>query len=125
MKKKILGFGCAVLFAACAWLAAQGDAAIKLKLSIRDADANETLAGIVRVLTEDGKPLPLAGLYERMTGLDKKDLALGWHVLPAEGAEVSLPRAKLRVEALSGLETTLARADLDLTKKNPDRLTLE
>src|SRR5262249_23950897 len=37
-------------------------------------------------------------------------------VVPVEGGEATLPRHRLRVEALHGLETTLVQQELDLSK---------
>jgi hypothetical protein len=43
-------------------------------------------------------------------------------VLPAGGTEVTLPRGKLHLEAVSGLETALARQELDLTTSAPEQV---
>src|SRR5262249_35219979 len=126
MRAKLLAGGSLAVLAICAFLAAQpNDEPVKLKLKLVDQGSNMPIAGLVRVLGEDGMPIPLPGLYERMTGLDKKELALGWHVLPVDGAEVSLPRAPLRFEAFSGLETSLEWKEIDLTKSKETAITFK
>src|SRR6185369_3401438 len=84
MRARLLAVGCVGLLAACALCATQADNdPVKIRLNLIDAESGQPLAGLVRVLTDEGAPISLVGLYERMTGLDKKELALGWHVLPA------------------------------------------
>jgi hypothetical protein len=48
-----------------------------------------------------------------------------WYVVPANGADTTLPRAKLHVQALSGLETGLAVRDLDLNAETPQEVTIK
>src|SRR5262249_19023868 len=82
---------------------------IKVRLRLVDADTGNPIPGIVRVFqADDKKPLVLPGLYDRLKGLKPTATLAGWSVVPAAGGETTLPRAKLRVEALSGLDTTLA-----------------
>jgi len=71
-------------------------------------------AGCIR-LREKGQTawMPLPGLLPRMLGLSENDLALGWHVLPAE-RELALPRAELELEAYSGIRSPLVKMTLDL-----------
>ena len=59
----------------------------------------------------------LKARLDRLTGLSRSRALQGWCVLPAGGAETALPRARLRFEALSGLETALARSEIDLRDK--------
>jgi hypothetical protein len=68
------------------------------------------------------EPLALAGPLDRLRGLPKNKDVHGWYVVPAAGVMVDLPRGKLTVEALSGLETALARREIDLTGKPPERV---
>jgi hypothetical protein len=104
-----------VLFG-CAFLTGQpGKDEARVRLRLVDADTGKDRAGLVRIVAADGdKPLPLAGLFDRLAGLKRSE---GWYVVPAGGAETSLPRARLRIEALAGLETVLARQDVDLTRE--------
>src|SRR5262249_50155880 len=73
----------------------------------------------------EDKPIVLPGLYDRLRGLKPTALLAGWSVVPGAGGETTLPRAKLRIEAVSGLETALAVEELDLSKKHPDEVTVK
>jgi hypothetical protein len=105
----------------CAYLGA-GDTgkAVKVCLRLIDGKTGKEMAGLVRI-AQDGEKLPLSlpGLFDRRRGLERGDTPPGWYVVPAGGAETTLPRARLRLEALSGLETALARQELDLTGTAP------
>jgi hypothetical protein len=109
----------------CALLGGKSDEGpVSVRLRLLDDKTGKGVAGIVRIFPE-GKDvaLPLPGLLNRLRGLGKTELARGWHVIPAAGVEVSLPRGKLRLEAVSGLETNLARQDIDLTQATPKEIT--
>src|SRR5262249_14469125 len=83
-------------------------------------------AGIVRAFAKGAdKPLPLSGLFDRLKGMDRTGTAAGWYAVPAEGAVTALPRGAVRLEATSGLETTLVRQGIDLGKQAPDEVTLK
>src|SRR5262249_40480373 len=43
----------------------------------------------------------------------------GWYVVPAHGVQTTLPRRRLRVEALSGPETARATQEIDLRTTMP------
>src|SRR5262249_7059735 len=58
-------------------------------------------------------------------GLDRSATVAGWHVLPPGGADVSLPRSATRIEALSGLETSLHRQEFDLGRETPSEITVK
>jgi hypothetical protein len=74
-----------------------------------DAESGQAIAGIVRAFRAGAdKPLPLPGLYDRLRGLNATSTSAGWFVVPAAGGETTLPRGKVRIEAVSGLETVLA-----------------
>jgi hypothetical protein len=93
---------------------------VKIRLRLVDG-AGKPLTGIVRLLPAgEGKPLALPGLYPRMKGLP--DTTAGWHVVPAGGAETTLPRERLRLEAVAGLETAVAHVELDLRKAPPEEI---
>ncbi|MCI0464489.1 MAG: CehA/McbA family metallohydrolase [Gemmataceae bacterium] len=118
MRTVALALVSASLLGLCAYLSArpQGET-VKVRLLLLDADSGKGVAGILRALPADGdKPLPLPGLYPRLRGLGKAAAELGWHVIPAAGAETTLPRGKLRLEAVSGLETALSRLEIDPSK---------
>src|SRR5213593_3953565 len=90
---------------------------IRVRLRLVDESTGKGVAGIVRVFRqENDKPLSLTGLADRLRGLGRSATSGGWYVVPADGGETSLPRAALRLEAVSGLETALARQEVDLSK---------
>src|SRR5262245_6553407 len=127
MRNALLAAVCLLLLGLCAFLSAQPqDDQATVKLQLLDAETGKGVGGIVRFFRTGSKePLTLAGLYDRLKGLQRRDDSAGWYVVPAGGAEVRLPRAELRAEALSGLETTLTRLDLDLTGKARAEVTLK
>lgn len=97
------------------------DARIRVKL-VDDANGKD-LSGVIRLFRgKDGKPEKLPGLFNRLLGLKLPDDSSGWCVVPAGGAVVTLPRAKIQLEALSGLETQRVRLSVDLTGKLPEEI---
>src|SRR5262249_19783546 len=103
----------------------RADGPREVRLRLLDATTGEDVAGIVRVF-EKGKdaPLPLPGLFDRWRGLKPAPSVAGWSVVPKGGAKTPLPRAVLRVEALSGLESALVRREVDLGKEAPAEISL-
>lgn len=85
---------------------------VSVKLRLVDAASGKGVTGIVHVSGADGKSVQLPGLYDRMTGLTKDMPGIHWYIVPADGAETSLPRGKWNVKALSGLETALVEQAL-------------
>jgi hypothetical protein len=121
MKRSILlSVACFSLMGLCAFLGARAQpASVKLRLRLVDATSGKSLPGIVRIhAAGQEKALPLPGLYDRLRGLQLPDSLWGWHVVPAGEAETTVPAGKIRLEALSGLETALARRDIDLSGKD-------
>jgi hypothetical protein len=113
----------------CIYLQAEpsprADDTVKLRVRLVDADTGKELPGIVRAFRAgEDKPLPLPGLYDRLRGLKPNATLAGWCVVPARGAETTLPRAKVRFEAVSGLETALAVEEIDLSKL-PEEVTVK
>ncbi|MSQ93855.1 MAG: hypothetical protein EXR98_04780 [Gemmataceae bacterium] len=98
---------------------------VKLRIKLVDAATGKPMAGIVRVLDADKKYVELPGLFDRITGLTKDNPGVHWYCVPLEGADTTLPRAKLHIDALSGLESGLTQQDLDFRTKSPDELTLK
>jgi hypothetical protein len=125
MRSAALALACALVLGLCAYLSSQPRAdTVKVRLKLVDA-TGRPLGGMVRI-TPQGKdePLPLP-LLDRLTGLKPAKAVRGWYVLPAKGAELSLPRARLRLEAVSGLETALARQEIDLGAKAPAEVVIK
>lgn len=122
--KRLLTAGtCTLILSVGIFLGAQPQPEkLKVRLRLVDADSGKSVAGIVRVTGADGKPRELAGLFDRMAGLATDLPGVHWYVVPADGADTTLPLEKLHVEALSGLETGLASQDVDLRAKAPAEL---
>ncbi len=125
MRRIFFGLASFVVLALTVYLGAQpGDASIKLRIKLVDAETGEAIPGIVRVLDANGRMLELPGLFARTAGLVKDLPGVHWYCVPAKGAETNLPRGKWRMEAVSGLETKLVSVELDLREKVPSELTL-
>jgi hypothetical protein len=129
MRKLLIAAFCAFILGMCLYLQAEAPKKeadiVKVRLQLVDADTGKSLGGIIRVFRGgEEKPLPLPGLYDRLRGLGNKPTP-GWHVIPAIGAALTLPRGKLRIEAVSGLETALAVDDVDLSANPPEKLSVK
>jgi hypothetical protein len=100
--------------------------AVKVRVRLIDSETGKAVPGIVRVFrTGEDKPHSLPGLYDRLRGLKTTATLAGWSVVPAAGGETTLPRGKLRVEAVSGLETVLAVEEHDLSVNPPAELAVK
>ncbi len=89
----------------------------KLQVELREGDFGPHIPGMIRLLNEAGTPVRIPGLLDRCTGLPAKARRLGWHVL-TDPAQISVPREKLTIEAVSGLEYTRISKKIDLTGRN-------
>ncbi len=117
-----------LLLLACA-LGSRQEETCHVTLRLVDSATGNEIPGLVSITDADGKRVPIAELLSHGKGLDDK---LGtaeaspihrWSVLPRI-TSVRLPRSRLTVEAVSGLETELARAEIDLTSKTSAELTI-
>jgi hypothetical protein len=91
-----------------------------LTVELVDAATGAPLWGMLRAETSKGETVPLAGLLPRGLGIDAKAPISRWWVLP-ERATVSLPREKLVLEALHGLDRKIARLEVDLAGKAAEK----
>src|SRR5262249_41219034 len=120
MRSVLLAPICVVALGLCAYLSSKPDEPAKIRLRLVDAATGKDVGGMVRVFpVGKDEPLRLPGLFDRLRGLTRSQDARGWYVVPARGAETTLPRARLRIEAVSGLESALARQEIDLSEKAP------
>ena len=86
-----------------------------LEIRLVDDATGKQIPGIVRLTRLDnGKTLAIRELIKR-----EQD----WHTI-AERAEVAVPRSKLKVESLQGIETELASTTIDLEGKNKHNVEL-
>src|SRR5436190_7114866 len=121
MRSILLAPVCALVLGLCAYLGSDTKPeSVKVRLKLVDAATGKAVGGMLRVLPQGkDEPVRLSGLYSRLTELKQPDAIPGWYVLPPKGAETSLPRTRLRIEAVSGLETALARQEIDLSAGAP------
>ncbi len=87
----------------------------QLTLRLVDAETRRPRPGLVRITREDGGAVMPAGLVNRGIGLRLNHPARAWHVV-TEPVTVPVPRGRLTVEAISGLETELVRRVIDVTR---------
>ena len=95
----------------------------RLTLNLIDAATKESLPGLVRITTSDGRIEALEGLFNRGTGLRQQHPSRDWYIV-LKSTTVSVPRERLRIEAFSGLETELAQKTIDLTDQASAEVTL-
>lgn len=127
MRATLLAIACSIVLSLSAYLGAKPqNAETKVRIRLLDDETGKGHAGLIRVFRKDeNKPITLSGLFDRLRGLQKSDSVAGWYVVPKDGSEVTLPRAALRLEAVSGLETGLTRQEEDLTGGTAKEITLK
>src|ERR1700722_18939042 len=126
MRKLILGLMSALIMVLCVFVRAQPQPeTVKLRLRLVDAETGQNVAGIVRVFDADNKQVELEGLFERMAGMTKDLPGVHWYVIPSGGAMATLPRGKLQIHALSGLETALTKQSIDLRAAAPEEAAIK
>lgn len=86
----------------------------QVTLRLIDAETGRELAGLIQITDADGKRVIASELMSRGTGLSNKLPIAKWQVLPA-AKTVKLPRKKLTLSAISGLETETAAVTVELT----------
>src|SRR5437763_1872257 len=115
MRRLFLAASCLFVVATSVFLGAQGNAQrVAVRLRLVDATTAKDLAGIVRVFDKERRPVELPGLFNRMEGMPKDFPGIQWSVVSLGGSETMLPVGRLRIEALSGLETALAPLEIDV-----------
>jgi hypothetical protein len=94
----------------------------RVTLTLTDATSGQPVAGVVRITALDGdKPVAVKpeGLDSRGWGLlQKQPQTDEWFVVP-QPVTVELPRRKLTIAAISGLETEANQIELDLSDGQP------
>ncbi len=126
MRKLLLGLLSAAVLGVSVFVGAQPqNERVKVRFKLVDAANGKSVAGIVHVLDADKKTVELPGLFDRMVGLTKDLPGVHWYVIPAGGAETTLPRGKLQMQAFSGLETGLAEQVLEISNGTPAEITIK
>jgi hypothetical protein len=90
------------------------DETCTLTVRLVDAETGRTIPGLIRIADAAGRFVDLPALLSRASGLSVDTTRGNWSVLTA-AATFPVPRNKLRIEAISGLETELAAREIDLT----------
>lgn len=98
------------------------DGMCRVTLTLTDAETGRPLPGVVRITRKDGDQrlvLMPSGLDSRGWGLLAKqpDIA-DWFVVP-QASTIELPRHAVTLEAFLGLETEIAKVELDLSNGQP------
>jgi hypothetical protein len=115
-----------LVFGICLYLQARREEEPVATVRVRLVDEQgKNVGGMIRVFAEKDKPLPLPGLFDRLRGLKRPAVQEGWHVVPTGGAETTLPRATLRIAAVSGLESTLTEQEIDLSKGDREEIVVK
>ncbi|HKB04340.1 MAG TPA: hypothetical protein VKD90_19100, partial [Gemmataceae bacterium] len=129
MRKVLIAAFSVGLLGLCVYLRAdapKAEAPVKVRVVLVDAETDKAIPGIIRVFRAgEDKPLALPGLYDRLRGLKPTATLAGWAVVPPAGGETTLPRGKVRIEAVSGLETALTVEEIDLSTKLPKEVVLK
>lgn len=94
-----------------------------LKISLLD-ESGAPVPGLIRVSVDNDKAVPLPNLINRGAMLRRGSPAKEWHCL-VEPAVISLPQARVTVNAISGIETRLTSKTIDLAGKQQANLTLK
>ena len=96
-----------------------------VKIRLVDAQSGAELPGLIRITGPDGQAVPLPSLLSRGVGLLQQQPLIGtWSVLPGSRS-VPLPKQAVTIEAISGLETELARLRVDLAAQSPRTITVK
>lgn len=117
-----------MLLGMVAWLhaTARQDDTVPLRIRLIDAVTGKPCSGIVRLVDRlEKRPVPLPGLYDRLRGLKVAVEYSGWHVVPAVGIETKVPRDLFTLEAVAGLETQLAKVDLNTKRDLLDEIVVK
>jgi hypothetical protein len=95
----------------------------KFALTLALVEDGRPVAGLMRIRDAKGRAVPVAPLLPRGVGLAPDHPALEWYVLPGP-MTIRLPRERLSIEAFHGLETEIARIEVDGTVKEEVSLEL-
>jgi hypothetical protein len=125
--RPVLTAACVAVLGLCAFLAGSPKGADKkYRLLLVDAETGKAVGGMVRIKdAESGEPIKLTGLLDRLRGFAVPRSCGGWHVVPVDGGETVLPRRRLQLEALHGVETALVQQELDLGKAAAEDITIK
>lgn len=95
-----------------------------VRLSLVDAESEETIPGLVRVKGAAGQTISLPGVLPRGQGLDDQPAIQEWSAL-VRPETVRFPREVLEFSAFSGIETEITTQTVDLRDKAKAEITLK
>lgn len=125
MRVRILGIVTTALIALTIWAAPRSNENCRLTVQFIDSETGESLPGLLRIKDAAGQfhlpPELLARDSGRLPPGRGNVPLTNWCVLLRE-TTITVPRAKLSIEALSGLETELAESSLDLSGRDTETL---
>lgn len=108
------------LIALTIWGAPRPNETCRLTIQFVDSETGESLAGLLRITDSAGQPYLPAELLARDLGRLPEGRSpaplTNWSVLLKE-TTITVPRGRMKIEALSGLETELSKVSLDLTHR--------
>ena len=115
-----------IVTSGCLILLAANNQPATLELTLVDAATGKPTPGVVRVLGEDGA-VSLTGTLQRGVGLGGRlgdgTLLNQWNVVVAT-TRAQLPAGSYQIEAFSGVETKLARQEIELRAGSATSVTL-
>lgn len=92
-----------------------------LSLQLTDAETGQTVSGWVRLRDAQGEQVQISELFPRDLTPGVEQRIDHWSVM-IKPTTIKVPRGKLVIEALSGLESERATVTVDLTGKTQDSL---
>lgn len=117
-----IAVGVAVLGVACL-MGGRSQELCTVTIKVVDAESGRELSALLRIRDADSKRVEPSGLLNRGLGLDDSLPICDWWVLPGRKA-LQLPKTKVTIEAVSGLETEATTVSLDLSEKSTAEVTL-
>jgi hypothetical protein len=97
--------------------------ACRVRLTLTDAATGSELAGLVRIIDADGRPVACERLLSRGLGLVGELPIHQWLVVP-KSVDFELPAGKYTFSAIAGLETEEARQEVNLAGLADSRISI-
>ncbi len=127
MKHSLVVVICLLLLGLAAVVSGQLESPCRVTLRLCDAETGQALPGVIRVVDREGHDIALSRiavaektlnpLLSRGLGLVDQPAIERWSVV-VDNVVLQLPRKSLVIEAFSGLETELARVQVDLAEQS-------
>ncbi len=92
-----------------------------VRITLVDSGSGNSIAGLIRIKNTTGDVISISNLLNRGTGLKDSHPTREWYAL-IRPTTLRLPRMKLKIDAIQGLETSQTEYELDLTEKAVDSI---